>query len=154
MIKLLIYYISFANLLYFILQKGNPIDFESLSLPFLKKYRSQFQIRIKPSVPKSELAAAIAEHFATIPIPEESEVIDNFLKALQKNRTGSGQSEMEDSPDEVQIGGISKKSGIINIKKKFTDKSGRSSDLNSIEKEAPKNQLQLNSKKLAKRPKV
>lgn len=114
----------------------------------MKKYRSQFQIRIKPTVPKSELAAAIAEHFASIPVPEETEVIDQFLKALHKNRNSS--SENEESADEQ--GGI----GITNKKVPVT-----STDLkkrsNETETETPKNSLQTNSKKLAKRnsiPKV
>lgn len=115
----------------------------------LKKYRSQFQIRIKPTVPKSELAAAIAEHFASIPIPEETEVIDQFLKALQKNRNGL--SETEDSADEPGLGS--------NTNKKVpTTTSDLKKRLSETETETvPKNSLQTNSKKLAKRnsiPKV
>lgn len=131
------------------------IDFESVSLLSLKKYRSQFQIRIKPTVPKSELAAAIAEHFATIPAPEETEVIDNFFKALQKNRIA--QSETEESADEPAT--TVKKS---DLKKKLKDPQEK--DKNSIDpssdptnSEISKNSTQSNSKKNAKRnsiPKV
>jgi hypothetical protein len=122
------------------------VDFESLSLPSLKKYRTQFQIRIKPTVPKSELAAAIAEHFANIPVPEETEVIDQFLKALQKNRNSL--SEIEESADEP--GNLNKKvpAATSDLKKRLTE-----AETESI----PKNSLQPNSKKLAKRnsiPKV
>lgn len=124
----------------------------------LKKYRSQFQIRIKPSVPKSELAAAIAEHFATIPVPDETEVINKFFKALQKNRTT--QSETEESADEPPT--ITKKSAPSDLKKKFKDPQEK--DKNSIEassdsnhSELSKNSTQSNLKKNAKRnsiPKV
>lgn len=109
----------------------------------MKKYRSQFQIRIKPTVPKSELAAAVAEHFASIPVPEETEVIDQFLRALQKNRNSS--SEAEESADEP---GLKKAPATTSdLKKKFTE----------TETESPKNSLQSNSRKVAKRnsiPKV
>lgn len=113
----------------------------------MKKYRSQFQIRIKPTVPKSELAAAVAEHFASIPVPEETEVIDQFLKALQKNRNSS--SEAEESADEPGSNGTSKKVPVTtsDLKKKFME----------TETENLKNSSQSNSKKLAKRnsiPKV
>jgi len=113
----------------------------------LKKYRTQFQIRIKPTVPKSELAAAIAEHFASIPVPEETEVIDQFLKALQKNRITL--SENEESADEP---------GSTNNKKVTVTTSDLKKRLTETETtEVPKNSLQTNSKKLAKRnsiPKV
>ena len=121
-----------------------------MSLLSLKKYRSQFQIRIKPTVPKSELAAAIAEHFASIPVPEETEVIDQFLKALQKNRNIS--SETEDSADE------SSGNNAISSKKVPSSNSDIKRRFNETDTEiAPKNSLQTNSKKLAKRnsiPKV
>ena len=111
----------------------------------LKKYRSQFHIKIKPTVPKSELAAAIAEHFASIPVPEETEVIDQFLKALQKNRNSS--SENEESAEEPS-GNKKTSTTTSDLKKRFTE---------TAETENPKNSLQSNSKKLAKRnsiPKV
>lgn len=140
-------YIVFNTLI--LMKKGNVVDFESVSLPSLKKYRSQFQIRIKPSVPKSELAAAIAEHFASIPVPEETEVIDQFFKALQKNR--SGQSETEESSDEP-VGVNTKKTNnshtvSSDLKKRFKDHqekaqlTGNNSDSS--------NSQQSNSKKTA-----
>lgn len=129
------------------------IDFESLSLPSLKKYRSQFQIRIKPSVPKSELAAAIAEHFASIPIPEETEVIDQFLKALQKNRNSP--SETEESSDDPSIDPTQQPpSSTILL---LTKKSSKKSSTSELETEISKNSIQSNSKKGVKRnsiPKV
>jgi len=137
------------------------IDFESLSLPSLKKYRSQFQIRIKPTVPKSELAAAIAEHFASIPVPEETEVIDQFFKALQKNRTV--QSENEESADEPPV--MTKKTTVpSDLKKRFKDPqekdkiaiSNTTNDVNSDSNisEIAKNSAQSNLKKIAKRNSV
>lgn len=126
------------------------VDFESLSILSLKKYRSQFQIRIKPSVPKSELAAAIAQHFASIPVPEETEVIDQFLRALQKTRNGL--SETEESADEA-----AKKTAILtttpDLKKRLNEQQADSLLITEV-----KNSSQANStKKLAKRnsiPKV
>ena len=120
----------------------------------MKKYRNQYQIRIKPSVPKSELAAAIAEHFASIPVPEETEVIDQFFKALQKNRTG--QSETEESSDEpvnTKNSDLKKRFKVHQEKEK--NQIASSSDSKSLE--ISKNSSQSNSKKTAKRnsiPKV
>ena len=120
----------------------------------MKKYRSQFQIRIKPTVPKSELAAAIAEHFASIPVPEETEVIDQFFKALQK----------EESADEPSI---TKKILPSDLKKKLKEplekdkvnSQQNTSDIHpdSSYSEISKNSTQSNSKKIVKRnsiPKV
>ena len=128
----------------------------------MKKYRSQFQIRIKPTVPKSELAAAIAEHFASIPVPEETEVIDQFFKALQKNR--SAQNENEESADEPSI---TKKILPSDLKKKLKEplekdkvnSQQNTSDIHpdSSYSEISKNSTQSNSKKIVKRnsiPKV
>ncbi len=41
---------------------------------------------MKPTAPKAELATAIAEHFASIPVPGEEDAISGFLQAVQKNR--------------------------------------------------------------------
>lgn len=119
----------------------------------MKKYRSQFQIRIKPTVPKSELAAAIAEHFASIPVPEETEVIDQFLKALQKNRNSLNENEENaEEPGSTN----SKRIPAMNLdfKKRLIE-----TETGTETTEVPKNSLQTNSnsKKLAKRnsiPKV
>lgn len=119
----------------------------------MKKYRSQFQIRIKPSVPKSELAAAIAEHFASIPVPEENEVIDQFLRALQKARNSL--SEAEESADEpakksTTASATSALPSSSDLKKKFNDIDSDSSSMIEI-----KNSSQSNSvKKSAKRNSV
>lgn len=118
-----------------------------MSLLSLKKYRSQFRIRIKPSVPKSELAAAIAEHFAAIPDPEEDEVINKFLFTLQKNRTIC--SETEESGDEP----LNKKVSLSLKKKSTTNhdttETKTSEDLLVINNQ--KNALQSNTKKNVKK---
>lgn len=144
-------YIVFNTLI--LIKKGNVVDFESVSLPSLKKYRSQFQIRIKPSVPKSELAAAIAEHFASIPVPEETEVIDQFFKALQKNR--SGQSETEESSDE-HVGVNTKKTNnshqstvSSDLKKRFKDHQEKEKAQLTAKNSDSSNSQQSNSKKTA-----
>lgn len=67
-------------------QSQGLMNFERLSLSCLKKYRRLHHIRIKPTVPKAELAAAVAEHFASAPIPEEEHAIHEFISALQRNR--------------------------------------------------------------------
>ena len=137
------------------------IDFENLSLPSLKKYRTQFQIRIKPSVPKSELAAAIAEHFASIPAPEENEVIDQFLRALQKNK--NPQSETEESSDEltntIMTTMIKKSTDTKKKNRKIANISNiNNSNINNnesgTETEVPKNSIQSNLKKTVKRNSV
>lgn len=75
------------------------MDFESVSLSSLKKYRRQFQIRVKPTAPKAELAAAIAEHFASIPVPGEEEAISKFLQAVQASKQARSAAEADSSAE-------------------------------------------------------
>lgn len=77
-------------------------------------------------------------------------MIDQFLRALQKNR--SSQSEAEDSTDEPPPSSTMIKKSINEmIKKKL---SNNNSGESATETELTKNTLQSNSKKLAKRNSV
>lgn len=144
------------------------VDFEGLSLSCLKKYRTQYQIRIKPTVPKSELAAAISEHFASIPIPEEENTIHEFLKALQKNRininstaTATPQDTDSGSPLSTNTppmsGGKTKTATLMEKQsirsdsgKKNNEKDSSNNNINNNLKNIP----QSNSKKVVKKEKV
>jgi uncharacterized protein YciW len=94
------------------------------------------------------LAAAIAEHFASIPVPEEDEVIDQFLRALHKNRTSSTDTEESADDNSTHISSKKSSASLDHSKKKqdralFSD-SEPSSNANNV-----KNSLQSNSKKSA-----
>lgn len=111
----------------------------------MKKYRRQYHIRVKPTAPKAELAAAISEHFASIPVPGEEEAISGFLQAVQKNRQARLAEESELSAQEEQkfIENTSAASPVKGKSKKQVERVQASP--------AIKNASQSNAKKVSKR---
>lgn len=84
---------------------------------------------MKPTAPKAELAAAIAEHFASIPGPTEEEAISGFLQAVQRSNrrtveTDDGNSTATDEPSKKNTSSsslkVSKKKSLNNDRAPIT----------------------------------
>lgn len=114
----------------------------------MKKYRRQFRIRVKPTAPKAELAAAIAEHFASIPGPTEEEAISGFLQAVQRNNRRTEETDDGNSTATEESSMTSKKntSSPLKVSKKKALNNDRAPISKSI-----KNAHQSNSAKKQRR---
>lgn len=108
----------------------------------MKKYRRQFRIRVKPTAPKAELAAAVAEHFASIPIPIEEEAISGFLQAVQRNNRRAEEADDGNSTaaEDSSISNKKSTSSPMKVSKKKSLVSDRAPNTKSI-----KNTHQSNS---------
>lgn len=67
------------------------VDFSTLQMSTLKKYRKKFNLGGAQNLNKGELVAAVEKHFTTIPVNEGKDII-NFLKYVRRTRVQRQQS--------------------------------------------------------------
>jgi len=62
------------------------VNFEQLSANALKRYKKFFKLQTKPGLNKSQIAEVISEHFSSIPVENEKEILTYFVYAVKTKR--------------------------------------------------------------------
>ena len=63
------------------------VDFYSLQVQTLRKYKKFYKVSVRPGMNKAQLADLISKHFRTIPV-KEKEVITFFLYNVKNSKNG------------------------------------------------------------------